>query len=103
RDVDRHEPAGILAVAGAVRTQRLAIGERILAVGVALAIGGSGVVDIAAEIDFCGTRRAEGLAHLRRRRVATRGHREIFSVAAAHAKGGSGAGDARRWRRCALL
>ena len=36
-EIDRGEPGRLAAVAGAVGTQRLAIGERVLAVGVALA------------------------------------------------------------------
>ena len=64
-----------------------------------LAIGRRGVVDIAAVIDFCRARRAERLAHLRRRRGAARGDRKILAVAAAHAKGGAGACDTRRSRR----
>ena len=38
REVDRSQPGGIAAVAGAVGAQRLAIGERVFAVGIAFAI-----------------------------------------------------------------
>ncbi len=52
REIDRGEADRLAAVAGAVGTQRLAIGERVFAVGVALAGLRSGAVDRRAEIDL---------------------------------------------------
>ncbi len=70
RQIDRRQPGRVAAVAGAVGAQRLAIGEGVLAVGVALAIAADALVDVAAEIDLRDAGRAERLAHLSRRRVA---------------------------------
>ena len=52
RKIDRGEAGGIAAVAGAVRAQRLAIGEGVFAVGIALAIAGGRAIDGAAEEDL---------------------------------------------------
>ena len=38
-EIDRRKAGGIAAVAGAIGAQRLAVGEGVLAIGVALAIG----------------------------------------------------------------
>src|SRR5439155_10533463 len=97
------EARGIAAVAGAIRAQRLAVGKRVLAAGIALAVGGGGAVDTAAVKHFRDARRAKRLAHLHRRRAAARGDRKILAVATAHAKGRTRACHARRGHRRLLL
>ena len=96
-------PDGLAAVAGAIGAQRLAIGEGVFAVGIALAIAAARAVDVAAVKHLGDARRAERLAGLNRRGVAAHGQRKILAVAAAHAKGRSGACDARRRRRMGWL
>ncbi len=95
REIYRREPRWVAAVAGAVGAQRLAIGEGILAVGVALAGGRCGAVDMAAVIDLGRARRTERLAELRRRCVAAHRQRKIFANAAAHTTSGPGTRHAR--------
>src|SRR5439155_20035811 len=93
---------GIATVAGAVGAQRLAIGEGVFAVGVALAIARIRAIDAAAEEDLCGGCRTKRLAHLNRRRM-TAGQRKILAVAVAHAKRRPGARCHRARRRGLLV
>src|SRR5437667_8299189 len=83
-------------------TSRLAIGEGVFAVGVALAIARIRAIDAAAEEDLCGGCRTKRLAHLNRRRMAA-GQRKILAVAAAHAKRRPGARCHGSRRRRGLL
>ncbi len=103
REIDRRQSGRASAVAGAVGAQRLAIGEGVFAVGIALAIARGRAVDVAAVKHLGDARRAERLAGLNRRGVAAHGQRKILAVAASHAEGRSGTRDARRRRRLGWL
>ena len=92
--IDRRQACGVAAVAGAVRAQRLAIGEGVLAVGITFAAARR------TRRRYC--RRNKTLVALAGQNAwhsctgvaLPRGQRKIFAVAAAHAKRRSGAGDA---------
>src|SRR5207344_649330 len=102
REIDRREAHGVAAVASAVGAQRLAVNEGVFAVGITLAGRGRGIVDAAAEENLGGARRTKRLAHLHRRRAATR-QRKILAVAAAYAICGSAARGGRPGRGWLVL
>src|SRR5207245_1536258 len=85
RDADRRETESILAVAGALRHQPLAIEESVLDVGITFPIGSDRVGDLAAVKDGGLAGRAEGVAQLAGHRLRLDLDREMAAVAQAHA------------------
>src|SRR5262249_32464411 len=100
--IDRGEADRIAAVAGAVGPQRLAVGERVLAVGVTLTGLRIGAVDAGAKIDLCGGGGAESLTQLRPRGGAAPPPEKFF-VRGPYAEGGARAAGRRRPRRRDVL
>src|SRR5216684_3651810 len=86
-DADRRETERILAVAGALRHQPLAIEERVLDFGITFPVGSDRVGDFAAEEDGGLAGRAERMAQLAGRCLRLRPDREMTAVAQAHAIG----------------
>jgi len=94
------EPEGIAAVAAAAGHQLLAIDKGVRHIGIAAAVIGGGVVDIAAAIEAGFARRAERTAAFGRAHAGMRLYREKAAVAGAHAEGFGRALVSARRRSC---
>src|ERR1700683_1398599 len=84
--IKRGQPERILAIAAAIGDQVLAIEERRVEIGVARAVAGHRTLDLGAEIDLGGTRRADRLAGLARRRIGHPLQGKVLAVAQPHAE-----------------
>ena len=85
-ELDMRQAEGGAAVAGATGDELLAVAIGVGQVGVAAAVAGGRVIDVAAGIEAGLARRAERMARLDRAHAGMRRDREIMPVAGAHAE-----------------